>query len=33
MSLTGYIAGALVEQPGIAHLTELGVTCPEKCIA
>lgn len=33
MSLTGYIAGALVKQHGIAHLTELGVTCPEKCIA
>ena len=33
MSLTGYIADVLLEQAGIAHQTELGVTGPEECIA
>jgi hypothetical protein len=33
MSFTGYTEDALVEQPGIAHQTELGVTGPEECIA
>lgn len=33
MSTTGYTEDALVEQPCIAHQMELGVTCPEECIA
>ena len=33
MSLTGYIADALEEQPGIAQQRELGVTGPEECNA